>query len=228
MLSRSAGIFTLFSRKTVAFARKRSRRRKKRASRVYSACCEVSLAATREISPATRQIPSNRNIASPSYGEVAARESVQTERSKGNNAPSVGNKLPTAPHSDGEPLRANFALLVRCCRNARSRLVILKLFWRAAQHDKGVKKRLFTSLISLPVRFLRSVRRAEGPPLFGRNDTLYFLCHFGQALEPHLSRVETVISTKVDECCEAAARRNLSCSASNTIYKILSSLQSAK
>ncbi len=146
MLSRSAGIFTLFSRKTVAFARKRSRRRKKRASRVYSACCEVSLAATREISPATLQIPSNRNIASPSYGEVAARESAQAERSKENNAPSVGNKLPTAPHSDGEPLRANFALLVRCCRNemlrnARSRLALLRLLWRAAQHDKGVSGR---------------------------------------------------------------------------------------
>ena len=54
-----------------------------------------------EIPPVTFQIQSYRIIASPSYGEVAARESAQTERSKENNAPSVCNKLQTAPHSDG-------------------------------------------------------------------------------------------------------------------------------
>ena len=43
-------------------------------------------------------------IASPSHGEVAAHESAQSERSK-KNAPSVGNKLPPAPHGDGEPKR---------------------------------------------------------------------------------------------------------------------------
>ena len=51
LLSRSAGIFSLFSRKTVAFARKRSRRRKRRTRQIHLPCCKTRLAATRRNLP---------------------------------------------------------------------------------------------------------------------------------------------------------------------------------
>ena len=62
------------------------------------------------------------------------------------NAPSVGNKLPTAPHIDGEPKCGNIV----------------------SEKAHG--------------RFLRYVRRAEGPPLFGRNDILYIFTAFWDTL----------------------------------------------
>ena len=114
-------IFTLFSCKTVVFARKRSRRRKKQTRQIYMPCCKTSLAATRRgvqarersdgggearsiyCLAATRYAPFGARYGRIICGLDMRRPNRRVVAGDIKNAPSVGNKLPPAPHGDGEP-----------------------------------------------------------------------------------------------------------------------------
>ena len=97
--------------------------------------------ASGEISRATLQIHLLPHYASPSYGEVSARESVQTERSKKERTPPQSaincRQLPiaTGSHNGRISPRLSVAAATRCLGNARSCLCCTLLFWRAARHD---------------------------------------------------------------------------------------------